>query len=112
MKSYKKGLFAEYFLIFLLMLKGYKIVARRFKTPVGEIDIIAVKNKQMKVFEVKYRSNKEEFNVGSLNVGNKQNRRIVNALNMFLSGNKKYIDYNISYNIFLYRNIFNCKFYS
>ena len=112
MKNYNKGLFAEYFLIFLLILKGYRIIARRFKTPVGEIDIIAVKNKQLKIFEVKYRSGKEEFDFGSLNVGGRQNRRIFNALNLFLSANKKYVDYNISYNIFLYRNIFNYQFYS
>ena len=53
---YYKGLFSEYFCIFLLLLRGYRIIGRRIKTKFGEIDILAIKNGITNVFEVKYRS--------------------------------------------------------
>lgn len=104
--TYKFGLFAEYFLILYLMFRGYKILSRRFKTKVGEIDILAIKNKVITVFEVKARKS------GILNtsvVKKTQKDRIYNALKIFLSRNNKYIDYNILFSIILYRNICNFK---
>ena len=35
-KAYRHGLFAETVAALLLRLKGHRIVARRYKTPVGE----------------------------------------------------------------------------
>ena len=37
------------------MLKGYRIRARRFRTPVGEIDIVAVRRGVLVFVEVKAR---------------------------------------------------------
>ncbi|MBT8472754.1 MAG: YraN family protein [Marinicaulis sp.] len=37
----KRGRHAEIFAASILMLKGYRILAHRFRTPVGEIDLIA-----------------------------------------------------------------------
>jgi len=39
-----------------LQKKGYKIIDRNFKTPVGEIDIIAKKDGMLHFFEVKARA--------------------------------------------------------
>lgn len=108
--TYNKGIFAEWFLIFLLIIKGYKILAHRYKTKLGEIDVIASKNKNLKIFEVKSRS-KGNFELGSDNVRVKQRSRIEMATKMFLSKHNKYLDYNISYSIFLFNNIFNYKFF-
>lgn len=55
-QSWRKGLLAEYLALIFLKLKGYKILGRRLKTPVGEIDILCQKNKTLIVVEVKYRS--------------------------------------------------------
>jgi putative endonuclease len=44
-RAYKSGLFAETVASALLRLKGYAIVARRYKTPVGEVDLMALKDK-------------------------------------------------------------------
>ena len=49
------GLFAETVAALLLRLKGYAIVARRYKTPVGEIDLVALKGKRLAFIEVKRR---------------------------------------------------------
>ena len=57
--SYRRGLRAEFWASLFLMLKGYSIVSRRFKTPVGEIDLIARKGTVIAFVEVKARSSVE-----------------------------------------------------
>lgn len=54
-KHYKKGIFAEYYAAAFLTLKGYNILQRRYKTKVGEIDIIARKGSSIVMVEVKCR---------------------------------------------------------
>lgn len=108
MNKYKLGLFAEYFLIFILFIQGYKIIARRYKTKLGEIDLIATKKDNLYIYEVKARTSKM---VNSDIVHVAQKKRIENATRIFLAKNNKYLDYNIFYTIFIYKNIFNFKFY-
>ncbi len=57
--SYQTGLAAERLCVFALRLKFYRILAVRYKTPVGEIDIIASKGRTVVAVEVKARSTKE-----------------------------------------------------
>ena len=54
-RAYRHGLFAETVAALLLRLKGHRIVARRYKTPVGEIDLVALKGKRLAFVEVKRR---------------------------------------------------------
>ena len=42
-KAYRSGLFAETLTVFLLRLRGHCIAAQRYKTPVGEIDLVALR---------------------------------------------------------------------
>ena len=53
---YYKGIIAEHLCILYLILRGHKIVARRLKTPVGEIDILSRRWGVVYAVEVKYRS--------------------------------------------------------
>lgn len=55
-KAYKKGHTAETLAAWLLRVKGYSILARREKTPVGEIDLIARRGKLLIFVEVKART--------------------------------------------------------
>lgn len=55
--TYQFGLFAETLAALFLMAKGYKILARRYKTPVGEIDLIAKRGGTVAFIEVKARGN-------------------------------------------------------
>ena len=48
--DYKKGLWAERIARIFLMLKGYRILKNRYKTPVGEVDIVP-SEKEMKIME-------------------------------------------------------------
>lgn len=54
-KAYKKGHAVEALAALYLRLKGYKIIKMRFKTPGGEIDIIARRKNQIVFVEVKGR---------------------------------------------------------
>lgn len=53
--SYQSGLIAESIAALFLMVKGYRILARRYKTPVGEIDLVARRGKTIIFVEVKAR---------------------------------------------------------
>jgi len=53
--SYKTGLWAESVAGMWLCAKGYRVLARRFKTPVGEIDVIVRRGTTLVFVEVKRR---------------------------------------------------------
>jgi len=55
-RSERKGRRAEWLAALALILKGYRIVAMRYKTPVGEIDLIARKGDLIALVEVKARA--------------------------------------------------------
>lgn len=59
-KAEKRGRRGEYFAAAALVLKGYSILEMRFKTPMGEIDIIARRGKLIAFIEVKARPTIED----------------------------------------------------
>ena len=91
--NYKKGLFAEYLAIIYLFFAGYRIIAHRYKTKFGEIDIIAQKGKDIIFVEVKTRQHIEN---AAEAVSKKSQKRIENAAKLWLSRSKY--------------NILNCRF--
>ncbi|MDD9910153.1 MAG: YraN family protein [Ahrensia sp.] len=54
-RAYERGHRAEWWAAAALLLKGFRIVARRFKTPVGEIDLIMRRGQLVVFVEVKAR---------------------------------------------------------
>jgi putative endonuclease len=96
--TYKFGIISEYIAVIYLFFKGYKILHRRYKTKLGEIDIIAVKKNALVAVEVKARKKKTE--IGD-SVQNKQFRRINNAMRVFLYNNPKYANFNIRIDVIL-----------
>ncbi|MDI7775984.1 YraN family protein [Asticcacaulis sp. EMRT-3] len=59
-KAHKSGHLAEYVALIHLLLKGYRILGFRLKTPQGEIDLLAQKGRRLCVVEVKQRRSHEE----------------------------------------------------
>ncbi|MEE9375364.1 MAG: YraN family protein [Rhizobiaceae bacterium] len=59
LQAYRKGHRAEWFAAVALLLKGYRLAARRFKTPVGEVDLILRKKDLVVFVEVKARATQE-----------------------------------------------------
>lgn len=58
-KADRAGRRAEAWAVWLLRLKAYAIVARNYKRPMGEIDIIARRGRVLVFIEVKYRRDHE-----------------------------------------------------
>ena len=54
------GRLAELAAVLLLTLKGYRVLARRVRTPVGEIDLIARRGRVLAFVEVKARGAERE----------------------------------------------------
>jgi len=66
-KAYRRGHSAERLAALALMLKGYRIVGRRYRTKLGEIDPIARRGDVVLIVEVKARATLEQA-MDSVNV--------------------------------------------
>jgi putative endonuclease len=85
MTSYKTGLKAENIAAWFLRLKGYRVVARREKTPVGEIDLIVQRGRVLVFVEVKARGTID----GALeSIHARQRSRIIRAAEYYLAGQR------------------------
>ena len=80
--AFKLGLSAESRAAMFLIAKAYRILARRWKTPFGEIDIVARRRHTLVFVEVKARATLEEA-VEAVTEHSKQ--RIVNAAELWLA---------------------------
>ncbi len=81
-QAYLKGQRGEKIAAFYLWCKGYKILERRFKTPVGEIDLLVRKGKTLVAVEVKARGSLEK---AAFSITPSQQQRIERALLYYLS---------------------------
>jgi putative endonuclease len=80
--AFRHGLSAESRAALLLVAKGFRIVARRFKTQVGEVDIIARRRQTLLFVEVKARA---RYDDAAEAVTTKQQERIVAAAQYWLA---------------------------
>jgi putative endonuclease len=81
--AYRYGRWAEALCVGLLRLKGFGILARNVKTPVGEIDIVARRGRLLVFAEVKARSG---IRAAAEALSARQRRRIERAAEGFLAG--------------------------
>ena len=80
----RRGRRAEFLAICLLRLKGYRLLASRYRTPVGEIDLIARRAGTVAFVEVKARSTIAE---ASEAVSLHGRQRIARAAHLWLARN-------------------------
>ncbi len=80
--AFRTGLTAESRAAAYLTGRGYVIAARRFKSPVGEIDIVARRGPELVFVEVKARARLDE---AALSLTPRQQRRIVAAAEAWLA---------------------------
>jgi putative endonuclease len=97
-RAYRSGLFAESLVALLLRLKGNRIVARRYKTPVGEIDIVALKGKRLAFIEVKRR---KSFEDAAEALPTRARRRIVRAAQYWLAAHPSYNGHDMRFDVVL-----------
>jgi len=98
-RAYEKaGRRAETLACWYLRAKGYQILARRYKTRVGEIDIAARKGKVIAIIEVKQRAN-DRAATESVSYQNEQ--RVMNAAEIFLTRSPalRDMDYELRFDI-------------
>jgi len=80
--AFRVGLSAESRAAALLVAKGYRIVARRFRSPVGEVDIVARRGRLLVFVEVKARARLDDAAEAVLP---RQQRRIAAAAAVWLA---------------------------
>jgi len=97
-RAYRSGLVAETLAALMLRLKGYAIVAQRYKTPVGEIDLVALKGRRLAFVEVKRRKTAED---AAWTVPARQRRRIVRAAQYRLAGHPDLAGHDIAFDVVL-----------
>jgi putative endonuclease len=97
-RAYRSGLVAETLAALMLRLKGYAIVAQRYKTPVGEIDLVALKGRRLAFVEVKRRKTAED---AAWTVPARQRRRIVRAAQYWLAGHPDLAGHDIAFDVVL-----------
>ncbi|MAW86775.1 MAG: YraN family protein [Phyllobacteriaceae bacterium] len=78
----RRGQRGEWLAALALMAKGYRIVARNYRTRLGEIDLIARRGDTIAIVEVKARASEAAAHDA---VGSEAQRRIANAADLWLS---------------------------
>ena len=87
---YRRGRFSELVAAALLLMKGYRILARRCRTPYGELDIVAVRARRIAFVEVKRRPTRAEAEAA---LTDPQARRIVRAAGYWIARHPRYADH-------------------
>lgn len=99
-RAWRYGRLAETACAWHLRLRGYGIIARGFRTPVGEIDIVARRGRTLAVVEVKARA---DFAAAAEALGTRQRRRIADAALMFLRAHPDLAGLDLRFDVMLVR---------
>ena len=97
-RAYLRGLGAEGRARLWLRLKGYAILARRYRTPLGEIDIIARKGRVLCFIEVKARAS---LDLARAAIGPAQQQRILRAAAFWIGRNRRYAEFDMRFDAVL-----------
>ena len=96
--SHRTGTDAEKLCRLALRLKFYRILAERYKTPVGEIDIVAARGKCVIAIEVKARATRD----GALeSISPHQQARIARALQDFVMRHPRFARADLRFDVML-----------
>jgi putative endonuclease len=96
--AFQAGLSAESRAAAWLLAKGYRILARRFRTPYGEIDIVARRRNLLAFVEVKARASLDE---AAYAVTARQQARIVAAAQAWLMTHPEHADFELRFDAML-----------
>jgi putative endonuclease len=94
----RTGLSAESRAAAYLLAKGYRILARRFRTPHGEIDIVAKRRNLLAFVEVKARATLDE---AAFAVTPRQQMRIINAAQVWLAAHPDHANFELRFDAIL-----------
>jgi putative endonuclease len=96
--AFRAGLSAEGRAAACLMAKGYRILAKRFRTPHGEIDIVARRRNLLAFVEVKARASLDE---AAFAVTPRQQARIIDAAQAWLIAHPEHAEFELRFDAIL-----------
>src|SRR5437763_15390981 len=96
--AFRTGLSAEGRAAAFLMAKGYRILAKRWRTPYGEIDIVARRRNLLAFIEVKARAS---FDEAAYAVTARKQQRIITTAQAWLMVHHEHSDYELRFDAIL-----------
>ena len=96
--AFRTGISAEARAAAYLMAKGYRILAKRFRSPYGEIDIVARRRNLLAFVEVKARASLDE---AAYAVTQRQQARIIEAAQAWLMAHPEHAEFEIRFDAML-----------
>ena len=96
--AFRLGVSAEGYAAIFLGAKGYRTIARRWKSPVGEIDLVVKRGRLIVFVEVKAR---KALDVAAESVLVRQRRRIVAAAEAWLAAHPEHAGYDMRFDAVL-----------
>lgn len=96
--AFRTGLSAESRAAAFLMAKGYRILAKRFRTPYGEIDLVARKRNMIVFVEVKARASLDD---AAYAVTPRQQARIIDAAQGWLMAHPEHAEFELRFDAML-----------
>ena len=97
-RAQRRGRLAEWLCLWHLRLRGWHIIARDWRCPSGEIDILARRGRVLAVIEVKSRG---ELAVAASALAPRQRRRIVRAAQAFLTHRADLAELDLRFDVML-----------
>ena len=94
--AYRHGHLAEWAAAAVLLAKGYRLLARRYRTPLGEIDLIVRRGSTIAFVEVKARPTEREALEA---VGRAAERRLASAADLWLTKHPAAAGFDLRYDI-------------
>src|ERR1700710_2467955 len=96
--AFRTGISAEARAAAYLMAKGYRILAKRFRSPYGEIDIVARRRNLLAFIEVKARANLDD---AAYAVTPRQQQRIIDAAQAWLMVHPEHAEFDLRFDAML-----------
>jgi putative endonuclease len=96
--AYRLGHVAELRAVWRLRLSGYSVLARRYKTKLGEIDIVVRRGGVLAFVEVKARA---DTVAAADSLGSRQFGRVARAASLFLARHPRYAAHSVRFDAVL-----------
>jgi putative endonuclease len=97
-RAWQRGRTAETLCVWHLRLRGYRILARGYRVPVGEIDIVARRGRVVAAIEVKAR---DTAAAASEAIAPRQRRRVARAFEQFLAAHPQHAGLTLRFDVML-----------
>lgn len=97
-RNHRRGIMAEYLALIYLIVCGYWPITMRYKTPIGEVDLIMRRRRTLVFVEVKARAHYED---AAHAIHHKNQSRVVRAAQHFLTHHPEYQNHEVRFDAML-----------